>query len=172
MFNVSFLPPFAAATLLNFTQWWHKLGRRVYSRLILISGSIIPKLLYIQSRWDMALLVYKKQAHESWFNILWVNLVDANFLSSTIFIHKQNYQLPGIHKANWWKTIGLFTCYVIIPCLIPNFAVITFNTILTTTPSYCCGSQSLDDKRLSHYLKWRRLNCIFGVLIPQRHQHE
>ena len=61
---VSFLPPFAAATLLNFTQWWHKLGRRVYSRLILISGSIIPKLLYIQSRWDMALLVYKKQARK------------------------------------------------------------------------------------------------------------
>ena len=45
----------------------------------------------------------------------------------------------------------------------PNFAVITFNTILTTAPSYYCGWQSLDYKRLSHYLKWSRLDCIFGV---------
>ena len=80
---VSFLPPFAAATPLDFTQRWHKLERHVY-RQILISGSSIPKLLYIQSRWDMAWLVYKKQAQK----LIQSLLVDANFLSSISFTNK------------------------------------------------------------------------------------
>ena len=106
--NFSLLPPFAAATSLHLTQWWHKLAGHVYNRQILISGSIFPKFLDAQSCWDMAWLVYQKQA-QKFTQCLVVNLVDANFLSSTIFIHKQNYQLPGIHKTNWCKTIGLFT---------------------------------------------------------------
>ena len=81
---VSFLPPFAAATPLDFTKWWHKLGRHVYSRQILISGSTIPKFLYIQSRWDMAWLVYKKQAQK----LIQSLFVDANFLSSISFTNK------------------------------------------------------------------------------------
>ena len=42
-------------------------------------------------------------------------------------------------------------------------SVNTLNMILTT--SDYCGSelQSLDDKSLSHHLKWSRLNCIFVV---------
>ena len=101
--NFSLLLPFAAATPLNLTHWWHTLDRHAYNRQILISGSSFPKFLDIQSCWDMAWLVYQEKALKNSFNVWWVNLVDANFLSSTILINKQNYQLPGIHKTNWCK---------------------------------------------------------------------
>ena len=48
----------------------------------------------------------------------------ANFLGSTISIHKQNYQLPGIHETTWCKTMG-YSLLRHNPLAHLNFAVIS-----------------------------------------------
>ena len=173
---VSFLPPSAAATLLDFTQWWHKLDRHVYSRQLLIIGSVITRFCACKAA-GIWLDWFIRSKHTYGFNILWVNVVDANFFSSTVFIHIM-YKITNCMRPINVKQLG-YSLLLHNPLPHPSFSVITPNMLLTTAPSHYCGSelQSLDDKSLSHYCIWNEVDwTVYLVssvpfLATKRHQH-
>ena len=92
-----------------------------------------------------------RNKHKNRSDIWSVNLVDANLLSRTVFIHKHNCQVPGIHEITCCIAIkGLFAIPTLSPALYQFCCKYHFHD-LTTAPSHYCGCklQQLDDKSLS-----------------------
>ena len=91
-----------------------------------------------------------RNKHKNRSDIWSINLVDANFLSKTVFILKHNYQVRGIHEITCCIAIGLFPITTLSPALYQFCSKYHFHDVATAPSHYCgCKLQQLDDKSLS-----------------------